>query len=83
MISTPWEFISVNLIGLYTLKGRVNLQIDFMALAIIDLTSSWFEMVELPLVTQLRQLIVNGKKLLTANEIFDKTSNCIARQVNK
>jgi hypothetical protein len=54
-----------------------------MALTMINPASSWFEMVELPLVTQLWRETVNGKELLTANEIFHKTSNCIARLVNK
>jgi hypothetical protein len=45
--------------------------------------SSWSKMVILPLVTQLWQHTVKGKELLTAVEIFEKTSNCIARLVNK
>ncbi len=32
----PWEYLCVDLIGLYTLKGKDNLQIDFMALTMID-----------------------------------------------
>jgi hypothetical protein len=40
----------------------------------IDSTSSWFEIAELPVVTQLRRQTVNGKELLIANKIFDKTS---------
>jgi hypothetical protein len=54
-----------------------------MALTMIDPASSWFEIAELPLVTQLRRQIVNGKELLIANEIFDKTSEHIAKLVNK
>jgi hypothetical protein len=53
-----------------------------MALTMIDPTFSWFEIMELPVVTQLCRQTVNGKGLLTANEIFDKTSNCIAKLVN-
>jgi hypothetical protein len=54
-----------------------------MALTMMDLASSWFEIVELPVVTQLRRQTVNGKELLIANEIFDKTSERIAKLVNK
>jgi hypothetical protein len=67
----------------YTLEGKDKLQIDFMVLAMIDPDSSWFEIVELSVTTQLRRQTVNGKELLPANEIFDKTSNCIGRLVNK
>jgi hypothetical protein len=83
VISTPRECFCANLIGLHTLKGRNKLQIDCMALAMIYPASSWFKMVELPLVTWLQRQTVNGKELLTANKIFDKTSNCIARLVEK
>jgi hypothetical protein len=44
----------------------------------IDPASSWFEIVELPVVTQSQKQTVNGKELLAANEIFDKSSDCIA-----
>ncbi len=54
-----------------------------MALTMIDPASSWFEIMELPVVTQLCRWTVNGNELLTANEIFDKTSDCIAKLVNK
>ncbi len=32
----PWEYLCVDLIGAYTLKGKENLQIDFMALTMIN-----------------------------------------------
>ncbi len=79
----PWKCSCVNLIGPYTLKGKDNLQIDFMALTMIDPASSWFEIAELPIVEQLRWQTVNGKELLIADEIFDKNSECIAKLVNK
>jgi hypothetical protein len=41
----------VSLFGPYTLKGKDNSQINFMALTMINLASSWFEIVELPVVT--------------------------------
>jgi hypothetical protein len=46
----PWEYLFVDLIGPYTLKGKDNLQIDFMALTMINPTSSWFKIAELPVV---------------------------------
>jgi hypothetical protein len=49
----------------------------------IDPASSWFEIAELPVVKQLHQQKVNGKELLIADEIFDKTSERIATLVNK
>ncbi len=49
-----------------------------MALTMIDSASSWFEIAELPLVKWLRWQTVNGKELLIADEIFDKTSEGIA-----
>jgi hypothetical protein len=58
------------------------MQIKFMALTMIDPASSWFEIAELPKVKQLRQQTVNGKELLIADEIFDKTLECISRLVN-
>ncbi len=83
VITNPWEYLCVDLIGLYTLKGRDNSQIDFMALTMIDLASSWFEIAELPLVKRLSWQTVNNKELLIADEIFDKTSERIAKLVNK
>jgi hypothetical protein len=83
IISNPWECLCVNLIGPYTLKGKDNLQIDYMALTKINPASSWFDIVELPIITQLHRQIVNGKKLLTANNYFDKTLDHIAKLVNK
>ncbi len=59
------------------------MQIDFMALTLIYPTSSWFEIAELPVVNQLRHQTVNGKELLIADEIFDKTSERIAKLVIK
>jgi hypothetical protein len=83
IISNPWECLCVDLIGTYTIKGKDNSQIDFMALTMINPASSWFEITELPVITQLRRQTVNGKELLIADKIFDKTSDCIAKLVNK
>jgi hypothetical protein len=53
-----------------------------MALTMINPASSWFEIAEVPVVEQLRRQTVNGKELLMADEIFDKTSERIAKLVN-
>ncbi len=82
VITNPWKCLCVDFTGPYTLVGKDNLQIDFMALTMIDPASSWFEIAELPVVKQLRWQTVNGNKLLIADEIFDKTSECI-KSVNK
>ncbi len=47
---TPWEAVRVNLIGPYMLRGKDGTEIDFMCLAMIDPASSWFDIVELPVV---------------------------------
>jgi hypothetical protein len=49
--SNPRECLCVGLNGQYTLKGNDILQIDLMALTMIDPTSRWFVIVELPVVT--------------------------------
>jgi hypothetical protein len=54
-----------------------------MALTMIVPASSWFEIAELPVVEQLCRQTVNGKELLLADEIVDKTSEHIAKLVNK
>jgi hypothetical protein len=53
VITNPWECLCFDLNGPYTLKGKDNLQIDFMALTMIDPASSWFEIAELPVVERL------------------------------
>ncbi len=54
-----------------------------MALTMIDPASSRFEIAELPVVEWQHQQTVNSKELLIANEIFDKTSERIAKLLNK
>jgi len=62
------------------MKGKDSSQIlDFMALTMIDPASSWFEIMELPLVKWLWTMNVNGKELLQLEDIFDKNSNRIAK----
>jgi hypothetical protein len=54
-----------------------------MALTMIDPASSWLEVVELPLITQVMTNKVNGKERTIEEEIFDKSSDRMARLVNK
>ena len=42
----------MDLIGLYMLRGKDGTEIDFMCLMMIDPASSWFEIVELPVITE-------------------------------
>ncbi len=70
IITVPWRALCVDLIGPYTLKGKDVTIIDFMALTMTDPTSSWFEVVELPLVHRLKTITVNGKESSIVEEIF-------------
>jgi hypothetical protein len=52
VITTPWKVFCVDLIGPYTLKGKDGSSIDLMCLTMINPTTSWFEIWELPTVAQ-------------------------------
>jgi hypothetical protein len=54
-----------------------------MALTMIDPATSWFKVVEIPLICQLKTIIVDGKESSIIEKIFDKTSEHIAWLVNK
>jgi hypothetical protein len=54
-----------------------------MALTMIDPTSSWFKVVELPTIMRLMTKKVKGKERTIEEEIFDKSSDRISRLVNK
>jgi hypothetical protein len=71
VITTPWKAICVDLIGPYTLKGKDGSSIDFMCLTMIDPTTSWFEIVELPTVAQETTVPPVGKG---KNVTFDKNT---------
>ncbi len=62
----------VDLIDPYTLKGKDGTIIDFMALTMIDPATSWFEVVELPLVHRLKTITDNGKESSIVEEILIK-----------
>jgi hypothetical protein len=49
-----------------------------MALTMIDPSTSWFEIVESPLICQLKTIAVNGKESSIIEEIFNKISDCRA-----
>ena len=79
VITRPWEALCVDLIGPYTLKGQDGSELDFMCLTMIDPASSWFEIVELPVIEVDK---ITGK-IVETKEIFDKTSAQIANLVNR
>jgi hypothetical protein len=54
VITVPWKVLCVDLIDPYTLKGKDGMIKDFMAHTMIDPATSWFEVVELPLVHRLK-----------------------------
>ncbi len=79
VVTTPWKALCVDLVGPYTLKGKDGSSIDFMCLTMINPTTSWFEIVELPAVRVTAPKGGKGKKATcldytTDAEIFDKTS---------
>ena len=77
VIDKPWEYLCVDLIGPYTLKGKDGSIIDFMCLTMIDPASSWFEMVEFPV----QDILPSDEK--TKETFFDKSSAMISHLVNK
>jgi hypothetical protein len=89
VITTPWKALYVDLLGPYTLKGKDGLSIDFMCLTMIDPTTSWFEIVELPTAAQETTVPPAGKgKKVTfdkntkvAEPYFDKSSAEISNLV--
>ena len=86
VISTPWEALCVDLIGPYTLKGKDGTQIDFMCLTMIDPASSWFKIVELPVMETITPIVnKQGTKThkITKENYFDKTSTMISHLVIK
>ena len=72
MISTPWEALCVDLVGPYTLEGKYSSSIDFMAVTMIDPTSSCFEIVELLTIYRLITKKENSKERTIEEEILDK-----------
>jgi hypothetical protein len=58
--------LGVDLISQYTLKGKDgkdNISINFMCLTIVDPTTTWFKIIQLPTVTKLTvPNMDNGRK---------------------
>ena len=81
----------MDLIGPYTLKGKDGTEIDFIRLTMINLASSWFEIVELPVTTDAVILLDKKGQKGTKTHIntntklpyFDKSSAMISNLVNK
>jgi hypothetical protein len=91
VITNPWKALCVDLIGPYTLKGKDGLSIDFMCLTMIDPTTSWFKIVELPTVPQettvppmcKEKKVTFSKNSKVAEPYFDKSSAQISNLVYK
>ncbi len=83
IITIPWKVLCVDLIGPFTLKGKDCTVVDFLALTMINPATSWFKIVELPLVRYVKIILVNSKESSVGEEIFNKSSGCIARLVNR
>ncbi len=89
VITTPWKVLWEDHKGPYTLKGKNGSSIDFMCLTMINSTTSWFEIVELPTVAQEMTvpLMGKGKKVTCAKNTtvaephFDKSSAQISNLV--
>jgi hypothetical protein len=88
VITTPCTVLCVDLVVLYTLKGKDGSSIDFMCLTMINPATSWFEIVELPTVRVTVPKGGKGKKATCNNytkvaETFDKSSAQISNLVYK
>ena len=89
----PWAVLCVDLIGPYTLKSKDGTQIDFMCLTMIDPATSWFKVVELPVVNHVQTTPEKGKDkgkstktthyTVDKQQYFDKSSSQISQLVYK
>ncbi len=88
---TPWKALCVDITGLYSLKGKYGSSIDFMCLAMINPTTSWIKIMELPTVAQKMTVppVGKGKKVTfdtntkVAEPYFDRSSAQISNLVYK
>jgi hypothetical protein len=53
VIMTPLRALYVDLTRQYTLKGKDNTSINFMCLTMIDPSTSWFNIIQLPTVIKI------------------------------
>ena len=80
VVNIPWEYLCVDLIGPFTIKGKDKSELDFMCLTMIDPATSWFEMVELPV----EDIVPTTEKTKKAKDAyFDKSSLMVSNLVNK
>ena len=70
----PWEYLCVDLIGPYTLRGKDRSEIDFMCLNMMDPASSWFEIVELPVADNVPTEPVNKDEKLRRHTLINSHS---------
>jgi hypothetical protein len=91
VITTPWKALCVDLIGPYTLKGKDGSSIDFMCLIMINPTTNWFKIVDLPTVAQESTVppgskgknVKFDKNTKVAEPYFDKSSGQISNLLYK
>ena len=76
----PWEYLAVDLVGPYVVKGLDGTTVDFMCVTMIDPATSWFEIAEIP--THLLFNYDKKGKIIVA-ESFEKTSARISLLINK
>jgi len=69
----------VDPIGPYTIKARDKTILDFMCLTMFDPVTSWFEIIELPLVS----VTVKREDKEIIEVIIDKSSASVAKLFNK
>ena len=77
--TVPWNTVSVDLIGPYTIKGKDGTILDFMCLTMIDPATGWFEICELP--NSDVKYVKNGEEIIEV--IIDKSSATVSQLFNK
>ncbi len=91
-LTIPWVALCVNLMGPYSLKGKESTAINFMCAKMIDLATSWFEIMKL-LVTGMTQCDIppvgkKGQKGMNKHDTksketdFDKSSATVGSLVD-
>jgi hypothetical protein len=81
VITTLWRALCADLVGPYTLKGKDSSSIDFMCLTMIDPTTSWFKIVELPTVKVTVPKSGKGKKATCLD--YTKDTETLTRHLLK
>ena len=75
----PWNAVSVDLIGPYTIKSKDGAILDFMCLTMNDPATGWFEIIELPNAS----VTVVRKQEEIVEVIIDKSSATVSHLFNK